>query len=125
MRGVKVPVAFGEYVVPPVSLRLHFDLAPERKILANTQADPDEWARTARKFMLAVLARNYPDLTEDQFSDATSEPDLPALLIAATRQSGYTDRPLVRAEERSSPEPSSSATSSTPPAGSQTTSSTG
>jgi hypothetical protein len=125
VRGVKVQVAFGEYTVPAVSLRLHFDHAPERKILANTQADPDEWAHAAIKFLLAVLARNYPGLTEEQFLDTISEPDLAALLIAATRQSGYTDRPLVKAEEKSSPEPSSSATSSVPPDGSPTTSSTG
>lgn len=124
MRGVKVQVAFAEYTVPAVSLRLHFDHAAERKLLANTQADPDEWARAAVKFLLAVLARNYPDLTEEQLLETVSEPDLAALLIAATRQSGYTERPLVRTEERSSPEPSSSATSSAQPAGSPTTSST-
>lgn len=125
MKGVKVQVAFGEYTVPPVSLRLHFDHVAERKVLANVQADPDDWARAAVKFIVSVLERNYPDITADQLLETVSEPDLAALLIAATRQSGYTDRPLVGAEETRSPDPSSSAISSAPPAGSPTTSSTG
>lgn len=123
MKGVKIPVAFGEYIVPPVSLRTHFDCESELTVIGDTTAAPKEWTKAACKFMLAVLKRNYPDLTEEQFYETASAADLGALIIAAKNQSGYTARPLVPGSDGSdSPGPTSSDTSSTQPDGSLTTS---
>lgn len=123
MKGVPVKVAFGEYVVPPVSLRMHFDHEAELDVIRNKDANPKEWTRAAIAFLLAVLARNYPDITEEQFLERVSQTDLATLIVAATNQSGYTKGPLD--SPSASPEATSSAISSTQPAGTPTTSLTG
>jgi len=124
MKGVRVETAFGEYTVPPVSLRTHFDTEAEQEIISDVNSDPKAWTRAAIAFVLAVLRRNYPDLTEDQFFESASANDLGPIMIAAKSQSGYVQRPLVSGTSVSVVE-NSSDTSSTPPAGSPTTSSTG
>ena len=123
MQGVTVKVLNGEFLVPGVTLRLHFRheraldaLRPEAGI------DSKEGNRLLIAFALDILQQNYPSLTEDQLMGMVSLADVGAIVGAALPQSGYTRRPLEPSEPSASPAPSSSDGSSTQPDGVPTTS---
>ena len=126
MDGVPVKVLNGEYIVPGVTLRLHF--RHERALDAlrpDGGVDPKEANKLLVAFALDILRRNYPEITEDELIDAAGMADIGAIIGAGLSQSGYSKRPLDQASQppSASPEATSSAGSSTPPAGASTTSS--
>lgn len=124
MEGVTVKVLRGEFVVPGVTLRLHFKHEAALDALQpNSKASPKESNRLLLAFALDILRQNYPDMTEDTLLDQAGLADIGAIIGAALPQSGYSRRPL-ELPASASPEPSLSAGSSTPPAGDPATSST-
>ena len=128
MRGVIVKVLNGEYVVPGVTLRLHFEHEQALEALgAASTVPPKEANRLLLDFALAILRQNYPALTRDELIDTAGMADLGAIIGAALPQSGYSRGPLARAVSagNGSPAPNSSAGSSMPPAGDPPPSSTG
>ena len=126
MRGVIVKVLNGEYVVPGVTLRLHFDHEQALEALgAASTVPPKEANRLLLEFALAILRQNYPALTREEFLDAAGMADVGAIVGAALPQSGYSRGPLAQRAGNDSPAPTSSDGSSTPPVGDPGTSSTG
>ncbi len=125
MDGVTVKVLRGEFIVPGVTLRLHFKHEAALDALQpGWNANPKESNRLLFAFALDILKQNYPDLTEDALLDQCGLADVGGIIGAALPQSGYSRRPLDREKPIGSPDPSSSAGSSTPPAGDPATSST-
>ena len=124
MQGVTVKVLNGEFLVPGVTLRLHFR---HERALESLQPgkgiDAKEGNRLLIAFALDILRQNYPDITEDDLLDNASLGDVGAIVGAALPQSGYTRRPLEPSPSQS-PDPTSSAGSSTQPDGASQTSST-
>ena len=128
MRGVTVKVLNGEYVVPGVTLRLHFEHEGALEALGpGSTVAPKEANRLLLEFALAILRQNYPALTREEFLDAAGMADVGAIIGAALPQSGYSRGPLGQAASgpNPSPAPNSSDGSSTPPVGDPGTSSTG
>ena len=70
MDGVTVKVLRGEFVVPGVTLRLHFKHEAALDALQpNSKASPKESNRLLLAFALDILRQNYPDMTEDTLLD--------------------------------------------------------
>lgn len=126
--GVVFNLGGTDYTVPPLFLREYFAHQDEIAILGEPgkHAMP-VFAQAAKTVLLAVLKRNYPDMTGDLFDEIVPFPQLVPLIACVFGQSGFVSRPLEgRASEPShSPEPSSSGSSILPPDGSPMTSSTG
>ncbi len=124
MEGTTVKVLRGEYVVPGVTLRLHFRHERAFEALQPGKGiDAKEGNRLLIAFALDILKQNYPEITEDELLDTASLADIGSIVGAALPQSGYTRRPLEPSPSPS-PDPTSSAGSSTQPAGESGTSST-
>ena len=124
MEGVTVKVLRGEYVVPGVTLRLHFrHEAALDALRPGSGLDPKESNKLLIAFAIDILKQNYPGITEDELLDRVSMGDIGAIIGAALPQGGYTRRPL-EPSPIPSPDPKSSDGSSTQPAGESTTSST-
>ena len=124
MDGVTVKVLHGEYMVPGVTLRLHF--RHERALDAlrpDSGIDAKEGNKLLIAFAVDILKQNYPGITEDDLLDRVAMTDIGAIIGAALPQSGYSRRPL-EPKPSASPAPTSSDGSSTQPAGESTTSST-
>ena len=124
MEGTTVKVLRGEYVVPGVTLRLHF--RHERALDAlrpDSGIDAKEGNKLLIAFAVDILKQNYPGITEDDLLDRVAMTDIGAIIGAALPQSGYSRRPL-EPKPSESPAPTSSDGSSTQPAGESTTSST-
>lgn len=120
-------IKFGEteYTVPPINLRISY--LPEMDILCKPDGEVPfgEYVKAASTVLFALLQRNYPEMTRDQFDDMVSLPLLKPIMSGMLQISGYAARPLdAKAEPASEPaEPTSSDSSTEPPDGSPTTSS--
>lgn len=126
--GISINLGGTEHIVPPLNLRLFFQYEAQVGVLQNPTAHSmADYAKAASEVLLAVLQRNYPNLTAEQFADLVDFTSLAPLVQAMFGQSGFTGRPLAAspATESLSPEPASSGSSTQPPAGGQTTSSSG
>jgi hypothetical protein len=124
-------------VVPAMNLRISTD--PEyvplldRITSANvsTDADRDAYAEACIVILLACARLNHPDLKRETLLDLVDSADLAKLIASVLFKSGFKPRPLGEAApEQEAPAnpsaaPASSDSSSMPPDGSPTTSSTG
>jgi len=121
-------ITFGgtEYTVPPINLRVSY--MPEMDVLCKPEGEVPfgEYVKAASTVLFALIRRNYPDLSRDAFDDMIDLPMLKPVMTGMLQVSGYGPRPLVAtAEPVSAPaEPISSDSSTAPPDGSPTTSST-
>lgn len=121
--GIAMNLGGTDYTVPPLNLRLYFAHEKEVQTLQEpAKVSPSDYVRAAIVVLLAVLQRNYPEMTQERLEDALDYPKLPQVIAAIFGQSGFT-RPLAAtATPSQSPEPALSASSSAQPAGSPTTS---
>jgi hypothetical protein len=124
--GVVFNLGGTDYTVPPLFLREYFAHESELAILGEPGKHPmKEFAEAARTVLLAVLRRNYPDMTADTFDEIVPIGQLVPLIGAVFSQSGFASRPLTESAPSTSPAPNSSDSSTPPPDGGPTTSSTG
>ena len=126
--GIPVTLGGADYTVPPLNLRLFFQYEEQVGVLQNPGAHSiADYAKAASAVLLAVIQRNYPELTAEQFADLVDFTSLAPMVQAMFGQSGFTGRPLAASPTPASPspEPDSSASSIPPPDGSPTTSSNG
>jgi hypothetical protein len=126
--GINVNLGGTDYTVPPLNLRLFFQFEEQVGVLQNPAAHSiADYAKAASAVLLAVIQRNYPDLTADQFAEQVDFTSLAPMVSAMFGQSGFTGRPLEAspATPSRSPAPDSSASSIPPPDGGPTTSSNG
>jgi hypothetical protein len=94
--GVKIVLAGTEYTVPPINLRLYFKLETDIAKLSNPAETPlVDYMRAAVVVLLAVMQRNYPDMTADKLEDEIDFAALPVVVKAIFGQSGFESRPLV------------------------------
>lgn len=125
MDGVTVKVLNGEYVVPGVTLRLHFRHERALDFLVKSgSVDPKEGNQLLVAFATDILRQNYPQITEDELMDRCGLADIGAIIGAALPQSGYSRGPLEPTAVSASLAAISSDGSSTLPGGDPATSST-
>ncbi|MGN6383649.1 MAG: hypothetical protein ACTHMK_13685 [Dyella sp.] len=125
------PISFGgtEYTVPPINLRIDFAFKEQIKTICKPEGEVEftDYVDAASAILFALLQRNYPDMTRDQFNDIVDLPMLKPVMSGMLHISGYVARPLAQTAEvqgppPSQPEPSSSDSSTPQPDGSPTTS---
>lgn len=123
-------------VVPALNLRISTD--PEYMPLLDritsgnisTAEDREAYAEACIVILLACARLNHPDLKRETLLDLVDSADLGKLISSVLFKSGYKPRPLGEASLEQdapaslSPAPASSGSSSMPPDGSPTTSST-
>lgn len=115
-----------DYTVPPLFLREYFAHQDDIAILGEPGKHPmPEFAQAAHRVLLAVLRRNYPEMTDDEFDAIVPFPQLVPLIACVFGQSGFVSRPLAVNPPSPSPAPSLSDSSTLPPDGGLATSSTG
>ncbi|MDE1907134.1 MAG: hypothetical protein KGH75_11870 [Rhodospirillales bacterium] len=116
-----------EYTVPPINLRISY--MPEMEVICKPEGEVPflDYVKAASTVLFALMQRNYPDMTRDQFNDIVDLPLLKPVMAGMLQVSGYAARPLeAKAEPVEAPaEPSLSDSSTAPPDGSPTTSSSG
>ncbi|SEJ56072.1 hypothetical protein [Frateuria terrea] len=117
-----------EFTVPPINLRIDFDYKDAIAVLCEPEGNVDfrVYVEAASNVLFALVKRNYPDLTRDQFNDLIDLPMLRPIINGMLHISGYVGRPLEPAATGSaspSPEPASSDSSTPLLDGSPTTSS--
>ncbi len=116
-----------EYTVPPINLRISY--LPEMEVICKPEGEVAflDYVKAASTVLFALLHRNYPDISRDQFDDMVDLPLLRPVMAGMLQVSGYAARPLeAKAEPVEAPaEPSLSDSSTALPDGSPTTSSTG
>ena len=116
-----------EYTVPPINLRISY--LPEMEVICKPEGEVAflDYVKAASTVLFALMQRNYPDMTRDQFDNIIDLPMLKPVMAGMLQISGYAAAPLaIAAEPVSAPaEPPSSDSSTALPDGSQTTSSTG
>jgi hypothetical protein len=121
-------IKFGDtdYTVPPINLRVSY--LPEMDILCKPEGEVPfgEYVKAASTVLFALMQRNYPDMSRDAFNDLIDLPLLRPIITGMMQISGYGPRPLVAspATESAPVAPISSDSSTAPPDGSPTTSST-
>jgi hypothetical protein len=102
--GVKIQLAGTEYTVPPINLRLYFKLEADIAKLSNPAETPMvEYLRAAVVVLLAVMQRNYPDMTADKLEEDIDFAELPVVVKAIFGQSGFETRPLAETVAPTSP----------------------
>jgi hypothetical protein len=116
-----------EYTVPPINLRIDFACKDQIKTVCKPEAEVDfvDYVDAAAAILFALIQRNYPEMTRDQFLDMVDLPMLRPVMSGMLQISGYIARPLESAEmipPNPSPEPASSDSSTAPQDGGQTTS---
>lgn len=116
-----------EFTVPPINLRIDFDYKDAIAVLCEPEGNVDfpVYVKAASDVLFALVKRNYPDMSREQFNDLIDLPMLRPIINGMLQISGYVARPLERAAPSASPspEPASSDSSTPPPDGSPTTSS--
>lgn len=125
--GINVNLGGTDYTVPPLNLRLFFQFEEQIDVLNKPGAHSlGEYAKAAGAVLLAVMQRNYPDMTAEQFAELVDFGNLTTMVQAMFAQSGFAARPLApsRPTPSPSPAPESSDLSTPPPGGSPTISST-
>jgi hypothetical protein len=123
--GATINLSGTEYIVPPLNLYLFFAHEAQIDVLTNPGQHPMiDYAKAASVVLLAVIQRNYPEMTADEFAHKVDFSMLSPLVQAIFAQSGFSDRPLAIAEHpaNASPEPVSSDSSTAQPDGGPTTS---
>ena len=124
--GATVPFGGKDYTLPTINLRISY--MPDMDVLCKPDGEVPfgEYTRAAGNVLFALFQRNYPEMTRDEFDDLVELPMLKPVITGMMHISGYAARPLaVKAEAESPPvEPPSSDSSTAPPDGSPTTSST-
>lgn len=136
--GIELSNGATRLVVAPMNLRIQLEeptKADVERVRQGPGSDIPGFEVAALNVLLACTLRNHPDATREQLLDLIDSADLFPLLVAVLNKSGFEPRPLTWPRERvteappanpsPSPAPASSDSSSTPPAGSPTTSSTG
>lgn len=110
--GIVTNLGGTDYTVPPLNLRLYFQHEKEIEVLsAPAKSSQADYVRAAIVVLLAVLQRNYPEMTRERLEDALDYPALPQVIAAIFGQSGFT-RPLTAAATQGpQPEQASSASS--------------
>lgn len=124
--GISVNLGGTDYIVPPLNLRTFFQFEEQVGVLQSPGAHSiADYAKAASAVLLAVIQRNYPDLTAEQFADMVDFTSLSPMVQAMFGQSGFTGRPLAAnpATPSESPALNSSASSTPPQDGGLTTSS--
>lgn len=83
--GITVNVAGKDYVVPPANLK-----AVKGWMAAQKTAQPGtiEYVEAMTAFVLAVLQRNYPDLTAEELDEFLDQQSLAALMKAVAEAGG-------------------------------------
>ena len=130
--GISLTDGTTTLVVPPMNLRIQFDdeIKPHLdRIFAGDISDGHAYMDSCVALLLACARLNHPDLKRETLLDLIDAADLGKLVNAVLRKSGFAPRALgeASAEQEAaslSPAPASLDSSSTPPAGSPTTSST-
>ena len=98
--GIKIILAGAEYTVPPINLRLYFELDEEISKLQNPEETTlKDYMRAAVVVLLAVMRRNYPDMTAEKLEEDIDFAALPVVVKAIFGQSGFESRPLEVAAE--------------------------
>ena len=126
-----IPISNGKTTlyVAPQNLRIYFseEATKVREDLEAGRVKGDESVRVAERSILACVRRNHPTCTLEELREVLDTADIWKLHAWVMTKSGLKPGPLAEGAGASSPSaaPTSSGTSSTPPAGSQTTSSTG
>ena len=115
-----------EWTIPPINLRIDFAFKEQIKTVCKPEGEVEfvDYVDAAAAILFALMLRNYPDLTRDQFNDLIDLPMVKPLMAGLLHLSGYIARPLEVPGEPPSPppEPQSSDSSTPQPDGSPTTS---
>lgn len=127
--GAIITLGDQQYTVPPINLRIDFAYKEQIATVCKPEGEAGfaEYVSAAGDILFALVQRNYPEMTRDQFNELIDLPMLRPIINGMLAISGYVARPLEPATEASaspSPEPVSSDLSTPPPDGSPTTSST-
>jgi hypothetical protein len=101
---------------------------PEMDVLCKPEGEVPfgDYVKASSTVLFALMQRNYPDMTRDQFNDLIDLPMLRPIMNGMMQVSGYGPRPLAAspATESAPAAPTSSDSSTELPDGSPTTSST-
>lgn len=116
-----------EYTVPPINLRIDFAYKDQIKTICKPEAEVEfvDFVDAASTILFALIQRNYPEMTHDEFLDLVDLPLLRPVMAGMLQISGYIARPLESAETMPpipSPDPLSSDSSTAQPDGGPTTS---
>ncbi|MDE2426906.1 MAG: hypothetical protein KGO96_13480 [Elusimicrobia bacterium] len=127
--GINVNLGGTDYTVPPLNLRLFFQFEEDIAVISSPgQHSLGDTAKASTRVLLAVMQRNYPELTEADLLDKLDFVNLNQVVQAMFGQSGFAARPLAPSRPTPTPSPSpapeSSDSSTPPPGGSLTISST-
>jgi hypothetical protein len=115
--GAIIKLGGTEYTVPPINLRIDFDYKDAIAVVCQPEGEVafGDYVKAASAILFALVQRNYPDMTREQFSDLVELPMLRPIINGMLHISGYVARPLAQTVASASlpPEPVSS-DSSTP-----------
>lgn len=104
--GTLINLGGTDYTVPPLNLRLFFQYEAQINVLTNPAAHSmADYAKAAGEVLLAVMQRNYPELTAEQFADLVDFGTLAPMVSAMFAQSGFSSRPLAASQPTPSPSP--------------------
>jgi hypothetical protein len=125
--GAVITLGGTDYTVPPINIRVSY--MPEMDVLCKPEGEVPfgDYVKASSTVLFALMQRNYPDMTRDQFNDLIDLPMLRPIMSGMMQVSGYGPRPLAAspATESAPVAPTSSDSSTELPDGSPTTSSTG